>query len=72
MITLSAYAEWGAETKLYAGVVPGIPGAHTQAANLDQLLLSLREVFELCWEEYNGAVEDLAQFVGLQQVEVAV
>jgi predicted RNase H-like HicB family nuclease len=72
MRTFSAYVEWDAETKLYVGVVPGIPGAHTQGATLDELQVNLKEVLELCLEEYKGSIDDLPRFVGLQQVEVAV
>ena len=72
MRTFSAYVEWDPETNLYVGVVPGIPGAHTQAASLDELRKNLKEVLELCLEEYKGPLEDLPQFVGLQQIEVGV
>lgn len=72
MRTFSAYVEWDPETNLYVGVVPGIPGAHTQAASLDELRKNLKEVLELCLGEYKGPLEDLPQFVGLQQIEVAV
>jgi len=72
MRTFSAYVEWDPETKLYVGTVPGIPGAHTQAASLDELRSNLKEVLELCMEEFKGSVSDLPQFVGLQQIEVAV
>ncbi|MDO8684632.1 MAG: DUF1902 domain-containing protein [Armatimonadota bacterium] len=51
MRTFTAYVEWDPETKLYVGVAPGIPGAHTQAATLDQLQVNLMEVLELCLEE---------------------
>jgi predicted RNase H-like HicB family nuclease len=68
MRTFSAYVEWDAETKLYVGVVPGIPGAHTQGATLDELQVNLKEVLELCLEEYKGSIDDLPRFVGLQQV----
>ncbi len=72
MKTFSAYVEWDPETKLYVGVIPGIPGAHTQGARLDELQANLKEVLELCLEEYKGSLDDLPRFVGLQQVEVAV
>jgi predicted RNase H-like HicB family nuclease len=72
MRTFAAYVEWDPETKLYVGVVPGIPGAHTQGASLDELNANLREVLELCLQEFQGSGEDLPRFVGLQQVEVAV
>lgn len=71
MRTFTAYVEWDAETKLYVGTVPGIRGAHTQAATLDELKENLKEVLELCLEEQEVNVEDLPTFVGLQQIEVA-
>ncbi len=72
MKTFSAYVEWDPETKLYIGVVPGISGAHTQAESLDELQQNLKEVLELCLEEYGGTVEDIPQFVGIQQIEVSL
>ena len=69
---MSAYVEWDPETRLYVGVVPSLPGAHTQAATLDELRANLQEVVELCLAEYQGDVADLPRFVGIQQVEVAV
>jgi len=71
MKTFTAYVEWDPETKLYIGIVPGIPGAHTQAESLDELQKNLKEVLELCLEEYEGPIEDLPRFVGVQQIEVA-
>ena len=47
-MTFTAYVEWDPETKLYVGIVPGIPGAHTQAETLDELNRNLKEVLELC------------------------
>ena len=66
----TAYVEWDPETNLYVGIVPGIPGAYTQGATLDELNKNLREVLELCLEEYEGQMEDLPHFVGIQQIEV--
>lgn len=71
MKTFTAYVEWDPETKLYVGIVPGIPGAHTQAETRDELQGNLKEVLELCLEEYSGSPEQLPQFVGIQQIEVA-
>jgi predicted RNase H-like HicB family nuclease len=71
MKTFTAYVEWDPETKLYVGIVPGIPGAHTQATTLDELQKNLKEVIELCLEEMKGEIKDLPHFVGLQQIEVA-
>ncbi|MEW5719273.1 MAG: type II toxin-antitoxin system HicB family antitoxin [Chloroflexota bacterium] len=72
MQTVTAYVEWDPETKLYVGIVPGIPGAHTQGETLDELQRNLKEVLELCLEESGNALANLPRFVGLQQVEVAV
>ena len=72
MKTFVAFIEWDPETRLYVGFVPGIPGAHTQGATLDELRENLKEVLELCLEEYQGSPEDLPKFVGVQQIEIAV
>ncbi len=71
MRTFTAYVEWDPETNLYVGIVPGIPGAHTQGATLDELQSNLKEVLHLCLQEFEGEQENLPRFVGLQQVEVA-
>jgi predicted RNase H-like HicB family nuclease len=70
MRAFSAYVEWDPESALYVGIVPGIPGAHTQAATLDELQKNLKEVLELCLEEYKGRLDELPRFVGLLQIEV--
>jgi len=46
-----AYIEWDPETQQYVGIIPGVPGAHTQAETLDELRKNLQEVLELCLEE---------------------
>ncbi len=71
--TFTAYIEWDPETNLYVGTIPTVPGAHTQAASLDELRTNLKEVLELCLEETreSGGGVDFPQFVGLQQIEVA-
>ncbi len=73
MKTFTAYIEWDPETELYVGIVPSVPGAHTQAASLDELRKNMKEVLELCLEEAHesGEAVDFPQFVGLQQIEVA-
>ena len=71
MTTLTAYIEFDEETKLYVGSVPGIPGAHTQAASLDELRANLQEVLELCLEEQADLRDQLPKFIGVQQIEVA-
>jgi predicted RNase H-like HicB family nuclease len=72
MKTFTAYIEWDPETKLYVGSVPGIPGAHSQGASLDELQKNLKEVLELCIEELGELAEELPRFVGLQQIEVSI
>lgn len=67
------YIERDPETGLYVAVVPGIPGAHTQAKTLDELQKNLKEVLELCLEEMSpDDKKQLPEFVGVQQIEVAV
>jgi predicted RNase H-like HicB family nuclease len=71
MTTFTAYIEFDEETKLYVGSVPGVPGAHTQAASLDELRANLQEVLELCVEKRADLRERLPKFIGVQQIEVA-
>lgn len=71
MYKITGYIEKDPETALYVGIVPGIPGAHTQAQSLDELRDNLKEVVELCLEEMDPeAKKQLPEFVGIQQLEV--
>ena len=47
----TSYIEKDTESGEYIGVVPAIPGAHTQASTLDELQKNLKEVILLCLEE---------------------
>jgi len=69
--TVTAYIEQDSETGLYVGIVPGLAGAHTQGATLDELKANLQEVVELCLEEKREAKKDIPHFVGLQTIEVS-
>lgn len=71
MYKITGYIERDVETGLYVAVVPGIPGAHTQAETLDALNKNLKEVVELCLEEMTPETrKQLPEFVGIQQIEV--
>lgn len=71
MTSLTAVVEQDRETGLYIGLIPGLPGAHTQAATLDELRTNLEEVVALVLEEDASLRESLPRFVGVQQIEVA-
>ena len=72
MYRITGYIEKDPATGLYVAIVPGIPGAHTQAETLDELQKNLKEVVELCLEEMDTeSKKQLPEFVGIQQVEVA-
>jgi len=68
----TAFVEYDEESKLYVGIIPNVPGAHTQGETLDELQHNLQEVLELCLEENPGIADEVLRFVGTQQVEVAV
>ena len=53
----------------FIGSVPAIPGCHTQAKSLDELMLRIREAIELCLDVQGESIEDL-DFVGLQRVTI--
>jgi predicted RNase H-like HicB family nuclease len=68
MRTYSAVIEWCPDTGLYIGHVPGFPGAHSQAATLDELRQNLREVLEMLLEDGEPGLE--SHFVGIQNVDL--
>ncbi len=73
MNKITAYIEKDTETGHYIAIVPQIPGAHTQAESLDELQKNLQEVVELCLEEMDEEErKDIPDFIGVQQIEVAV
>ncbi len=49
--------------------VPGLPGCHTQARSLDELMERVREVIELCLDEEVSPPLAL-EFVGVQRVRL--
>lgn len=72
-IQFTAHIERDTETGLYIGMVPSIPGAHSQATSLDELQANLKEVVELCLEEMSEEdIKALPAFVGLQSFSIAV
>ncbi|QQR88293.1 MAG: type II toxin-antitoxin system HicB family antitoxin [Flavobacteriales bacterium] len=72
-IQFTAHIERDPETGLYIGMVPSIPGAHTQAKSLDDLQVNLKEVVELCLEEMSeDEIKALPEFIGLQSFSIAV
>lgn len=71
--SFTAQIEKDKETGLYVGTVPNLPGAYTQAISLDELQDNLKEVIELCLEELSpDELENLSEFIGFQQISVAV
>jgi len=61
------------EINQYIGIVPGLPGAHTQASSLDELYKNLQEVIRLCLEEMTEEeLKDLPEFIGFQQISIPV
>ncbi len=53
----------------YVASVPALPGCHTQAKSLDQLLTRIREAIALCLE-VEREVPSETEFVGVQRVTV--
>ncbi|MBV8902798.1 MAG: type II toxin-antitoxin system HicB family antitoxin [Acidobacteriia bacterium] len=53
----------------YVASVPELPGCHTQAQSLDELMTRIREAIELCLE-VNGVPESGVEFVGIQRITV--
>lgn len=58
------------EEGYYVASVPALPGCHTQARSLDELMERIKEAIELCLEVEGERPSELA-FVGLQRVSLA-
>jgi predicted RNase H-like HicB family nuclease len=54
----------------FVATVPSLPGCHTQAKSLDELMSRIREAIELCLE-VQGAPDEALDFVGVQRVTVS-
>ncbi len=57
------------EEGYYVGSVPALPGCHTQARSLDELMDRVREAIALCLEVRAEEAAGL-EFVGVQRVSV--
>ena len=69
----TAHIEKDIESGYYIGTIPSVPGAHTQAKTLDELAIRLKEVLELCIESMTEEEKkDIPQFIGTQQISIAV
>jgi predicted RNase H-like HicB family nuclease len=72
MAKLTAYVEWDEDAQVYVGIVPGVHGAHTQGATIEELRENLAEVLALCVDGGWLTADDVPTFVGLEEVDVAV
>ncbi len=64
----TAVIERCAETNLHLGHVPGLPGAHSQGATLDELHANLVEVLQMLLEDGEPALS--SEFIGTQTIAV--
>ena len=55
----------------FVASVPALPGCHTQAKSLDDLMARIREAIELCIEAQQEELPAPLDFVGIQRVTVA-
>ncbi len=71
--SFTAYIEKDPDSGYYIGLIPTVPGAHTQAKTLDALYVRLKEVLELCYENMTSDEKrDIPQFIGTHQISIVV
>ncbi|MBK9171335.1 MAG: type II toxin-antitoxin system HicB family antitoxin [Bryobacterales bacterium] len=58
------------EEGFYVASVPRLPGCHTQARSLDDVMLRIREAIELCLD-VEGVPQGDLEFVGIQRITIA-
>ncbi len=54
----------------FVATVPALPGCHTQAKSLDELMSRIKEAIELCLE-VQGSFGEPLDFIGVQRVTVS-
>ncbi len=57
------------EDGLYVGEVPQLKACYSQGETIDELMVNIREVIEMCLEELEE-VETMTEFVGVQRLFV--
>jgi predicted RNase H-like HicB family nuclease len=57
------------EVAFLVATVPSLPGCHTQARSMDELLHRIREAIELC-REVEGEDPETLELVGVQRITV--
>jgi predicted RNase H-like HicB family nuclease len=55
----------------FVASVPSLPGCHTQAKSLDELMERIREAILLCLEVQSQTIDSL-EFIGLQRIAVEI
>lgn len=59
------------EDDFYVATVPALPGCHTQAKSLDELLTRIREAIELYLDvEKDINLRESGHFIGVQVIEL--
>ncbi|OIP74962.1 MAG: hypothetical protein AUK48_08695 [Oscillatoriales cyanobacterium CG2_30_44_21] len=56
------------EDGVYIGEVPQLRACYSQGDTIDELMLNMREVIEMCLEEF--AEETFTEFIGVQRLVV--
>ncbi len=57
------------EDGLYVGEVPQLKACYSQGETIDELMVNIREVVEICLEELEAA-EITTEFIGVQRLVV--
>lgn len=58
------------EEGYYVSEVVGLPGCHTQAKSIDELIERTKEAIGLYLECTNSEIEVKNEFIGMQKIEV--
>ena len=58
------------EEGMYVASVPQLPGCHTDASSLDELMVEICEAIGLCLE-VEGQEPSNLEFIGIQRVAIA-
>ena len=58
------------ENGYYVGSIAKLPGCHSQAESVDDLMTRMKEAALLCREQTGSSIDVPLHFIGVQQIEV--
>jgi predicted RNase H-like HicB family nuclease len=60
------------EDNFYIVSCPVFKGCHSYGATIDEALINIKEVIDICIEEEKGKATEINRFVGFREIQVPI